>query len=211
MSAPQAHQAPSISGLAAGFASPVHDAQRCFRAVMQAMARPGSLQAFQPELKDLPAPLTPMAAALALTLLDYDTPLWLDPGLAKSPAVVSFLKFHTGAPIVTMPVEAAFALVSDPERLINLANFAQGTPDYPDRSTTVILMGQTFGKNGPLDLSGPGIETATRFGTAPVSQTFWDQVQANNAQFPRGTDLIFAGEGHIAALPRSTQLTRREA
>ena len=69
MTAPQAHQASSISGLAAGFASPVHDAQRCFKTVMQAMARPGSLQAFQPELKDLPAPLTPMAAALALTLL----------------------------------------------------------------------------------------------------------------------------------------------
>ncbi|WP_289035121.1 phosphonate C-P lyase system protein PhnH [uncultured Roseibium sp.] len=201
----------SAARLAAGFADPVHDAQNCFRKVMQAMARPGALQTFEPGLTDLPAPLTAMGAAVALTLLDYDTPVWLDPALAKSPDAVSFLRFHTGAPIVDVPVEAAFALVSEPERLSGLGNFPQGTPDYPDQSATLVLMNQTFGKGASLKLKGPGIKDVARFSTSPVPTTFWDQVQANNAQFPRGVDVIFTGETQIAALPRSTQLTRSEA
>ncbi|MEJ8476364.1 phosphonate C-P lyase system protein PhnH [Roseibium algae] len=207
----QTHSPAAAVRLAPGFSNPVHDAQNCFRAVMQAIARPGSLQPFAADFKDLPDPLTAMGAALALTLLDFDTPVWLDPALASSPDATAFLRFHTGAPIVNVPVEASFCLISDPERLIGLGNFAQGTPDYPDRSATLILMRQTFNTAGMLQLTGPGIKDVTQFGTSPVPQTFWDQVKANNAQFPRGIDLIFAGETEIAALPRSTQLTRMEA
>ncbi|WP_417671266.1 phosphonate C-P lyase system protein PhnH [Roseibium sp.] len=196
--------------LAPGFSDAVQDAQHCFRSLMQAMARPGSLQDLTPPLANIPAPLTPMGAALALTLLDYDTPVWLDPALAHDPEAVAFLRFHTGAPVVDVPVEAAFALVTAPERLINLANFAQGTPEYPDRSATVILMGQTFTGTPKIELSGPGIKDTTAFATSPVPPSFWNQVQANNAQFPRGVDLIFAGKTQVAALPRSTQLTMTE-
>jgi alpha-D-ribose 1-methylphosphonate 5-triphosphate synthase subunit PhnH len=60
-------------------------------------------------------------------------------------------------------------------------------------------------------LEGPGIKDRQEFETAPVPQLFWNQVIANNAQFPRGVDLIFAGDAHIAVLPRSTSVTVREA
>ncbi|WP_417687531.1 phosphonate C-P lyase system protein PhnH [Roseibium sp.] len=200
--------ASATARLAPGFADPVQDAQKCFRAVMQAMARPGTLQSFLPPLSQVPAPLTPMAAAIALTLLDYDTPFWLDPALAHSPDAVAFLRFHTGAPVVDMPVDAAFALVSTPEKLTNLANFAQGTPEYPDRSATIILMGQSFTGPQGLELSGPGIKSVTRFGTTPVPASFWTQMQANNAQFPRGVDVIFAGKTELAAISRSTSISQ---
>ncbi|WP_346892624.1 phosphonate C-P lyase system protein PhnH [uncultured Roseibium sp.] len=190
--------------LAAGFADPVHDAQRCFRTIMNAMARPGTLQAIETGGLKPPAPLTPVAAAIALTLVDYDTPVWLDGPFARSEAVKTFLRFHTGAPIVSEPVEAAFALIADPAHLSSLGKFHQGTLEYPDRSTTLILTGQTLANEGPITLSGPGIETETAFSAGPVSPAFWDQVKANNAQFPRGIDLIFAGSAEIAALPRST-------
>src|SRR5690606_9187527 len=98
----------------AGFADPVRDAQGCFRAIMNALARPGTLQRIDPGALEPPAPLTPTAAAVALTLFDYDTPIWLDPSLARSAAVAAFLRFHTGAPIVADALEAAFALVADP-------------------------------------------------------------------------------------------------
>ena len=38
---------------------------------------------------------------MALTLCDHDTPVWLDPVLAASEAVAGWLRFHTGAPLVT--------------------------------------------------------------------------------------------------------------
>ena len=121
-----------------GFADPVFDAQSVFRAVMDAMARPGDIRRVG-ALAAPPAPLSAMAAAVALTLCDHDTPLWLDPALAGSSAVRSWLAFHTGAPLIEERGEAAFALVADPTGLGSLAEFAQGSQEYPDRSTTLIL------------------------------------------------------------------------
>jgi len=200
----------STTPLAAGFADPVHDSQGCFRSLMNAMARPGARQTLQTSGLTPPAPLTPAAAAIALTLFDYDTPVWLDKPLMTSDAVKAFLRFHTGAPIVSEPVEAAFALVSAPETMIPLASFNQGSPEYPDRSTTVILIGQTFGTGRTVLFEGPGIKTTALFSTGPVPPVFWDQVIANNRQFPRGIDLVFAGASEAAALPRSTRITPQE-
>src|SRR5262249_47049874 len=44
-----------------------------------------------------------------------------------------------GAPLVQSRDAAAFALIADAVGLRSLADFAQGTQEYPDRSTTLIL------------------------------------------------------------------------
>lgn len=196
--------------LAAGFADPVHDAQACFRAIMNATARPGTRQKLNTGTLAPPEPLTPVSAAIALTLFDYDTPIWLDRVLMTSEAVKAFLRFHTGAPIVSEPVNAAFALVADPKQLIPLASFNQGSAEYPDESTTVILSGQSFDTSEKVTLTGPGIEDTASLTVSPVPPVFWDQVVSNNKQFPRGIDLIFAGKTDVAALPRSTSVTLTE-
>jgi alpha-D-ribose 1-methylphosphonate 5-triphosphate synthase subunit PhnH len=202
---------PKTAPLTAGFPDPVHDAQACFRAVMNALARPGSHQNVTSAGLEPPKPLTPTAAAIALTLLDYDTPVWLDRPLMASEPVKAFLRFHTGALIVTEPIEAAFAIVSDPAHLIPLASFNQGSAEYPDRSTTIILTGQRFKNAQSATLAGPGIKDTTTLATGPVPPVFWEHVISNNKQFPRGIDLIFAGETKIAALPRSTRICISEA
>ena len=53
--------------LTAGFADPVLDAQACFRAVLEAMSRPGRIQRTGTALKP-PEPLNRAAAAVLLTL-----------------------------------------------------------------------------------------------------------------------------------------------
>ncbi len=65
-----------------GFADPVFNGQAVFRAVMDAMARPGSIHHL-PELAQPPSPLSASAAAVALTLCDQDTPVFLDAGLRE--------------------------------------------------------------------------------------------------------------------------------
>ncbi|MDP3547454.1 MAG: phosphonate C-P lyase system protein PhnH, partial [Phreatobacter sp.] len=129
--------------IALAFADPVHDAQQTFRAVMNAMARPGTIHAV-PGLAAAPAPLLPVAAAVAVALADYETPLWLDASLAAAPDVASYLTFHTGARIVAAPAQAAFALIADPAALPDSVDFALGTDVYPDRSTTLILQVQSL-------------------------------------------------------------------
>lgn len=194
-----------------GFQDPVHEAQACFRAIMNATARPGIRQKISISELAPPAPLTPTGAAIALTLFDYDTPIWLDKTLMASEAVKAFLRFHTGAPIVSEPVEAAFALVADATHLVPIASFNQGSAEYPDRSTTVILTGQNFKAQQSVTLTGPGVKDTEHFETSPLPPVFWDQVISNAKQFPRGVDLIFAGDGEIAALPRSSRISIQEA
>ena len=138
-----------------GFADPVFNGQAVFRAVMDAMARPGSIQPVA-VLAQPPLPLSAAAAAVALTLCDHDTPVWLDPALQSAAAVASWLGFHTGAPLANTPADAHFALVADPASLIALENFAQGTQEYPDRSTTLILQVASLASGENLLLARAG-------------------------------------------------------
>jgi alpha-D-ribose 1-methylphosphonate 5-triphosphate synthase subunit PhnH len=193
-----------------GFANPVFDAQSVFRAIMDAMARPGALHHVG-YLARPPAPLAPAAGAVALTLCDHDTPLWLDPALQASQAARSWLGFHTGSPLASTPADAHFALVSKPSELIALENFAQGTQEYPDRSTTLILQLDTLVSGTDLLLEGPGIEKIAMTSPSPLPRHFVEQWKQNRNRFPRGVDLVVAAADGIACLPRTTRIKAMEA
>ncbi len=196
---------------APGMADPVHDAQSVFRSAMNALAQPGTVQQLDDLTLSPPAPLSVAATALVLTLCDYDTPLWLDPVLAANEAVRNYIRFHTAAPFVVSPAEAAFALVSAPGLLPAIASFSTGTAEYPDRSTTIILMVDELYENAGVTLKGPGIKTGKQFSIAPAPAMFWRQMQDNSRLYPLGVDVILAGTNQVAGLPRSTKITGLEA
>lgn len=192
--------------LSAGFADPVFDAQTVFRAAMWALARPGRVEPVNAGLTP-PAPLSPEAAALALALCDYETPIWLDAALAAEPDVAQFLRFHTGANIVDDPGAARFALIADPSEMIDFATFAQGSPEFPDASTTLIIQVTGFGATG-FTLEGPGIKGTVGFGAAPLPEDLAARMATNRALFPLGVDLLLAGAGGVAGLPRSLTIRK---
>ncbi|MEJ8571960.1 phosphonate C-P lyase system protein PhnH [Microbaculum marinum] len=205
----------ATAALSGGFQAPVHDSQAVFRTIMNALARPGTVHDLTPRAKP-PATLSAEAGAVALALLDHETPVWCDQALAAAPAVADWLRFNTGAPIVAAPEEAEFAFVADPLRMPPLSSFAQGTADYPDRSTTLVVAVETLdARTGAdirgADLRGPGIATTARLAPHPLPHAFWDQARANHARFPRGVDLLFTAPGRIAGLPRSTRILAPEA
>lgn len=182
--------------LTGGFASPATDAAHAFRAVMEAMARPGTIQDITGAAP--PAPLSAAAGAVLLTLCDTDTGLTLT-GDHDSPAIRNWLAFHTGAPLAA-PAQADFALGTW-DALHPRAAYPIGTADYPDRSTTLIVECATLTNDGPT-LTGPGIKDST---TLSLPET--DFFQANHARFPLGLDCIFTCGTRLAALPRSTKVT----
>jgi len=192
--------------VALAFADPVRDAQAAFRAVMNAMARPGSVQPVD-GLTGAPAPLSPTAAAIAVALADYETPLWLDPALAAAPDVGAWLTFHTGARIIAEPARAAFALIADGAALPDLETFAQGTDIYPDRSTTLILQVSSLSAGSSLRLAGPGISGHAHLAVMGLPADIAPRLAANRVLFPRGVDLVLAGPEGVAALPRTTRVT----
>ncbi|ACL59084.1 phosphonate C-P lyase system protein PhnH [Methylobacterium nodulans] len=192
--------------LAPGLSDPVHDGQAVFRAVMDALARPGRIQAMAIALAP-PPPLTPELAAVALALTDADAPVWLDPALAAQAEVAQFLRFHTGAPIVAESEAAAFALIADPARCPDFSRFAQGEPAYPDRSATLVMAVEALAEAGGVILEGPGIRGQARLSASPLPADFVARMGRNRAAFPLGIDLLLTAPGRIAGLPRSTRVT----
>ncbi len=181
--------------LTGGFAAPSIEAAMAFRAVLQAMSRPGSILEVTGAAP--PAPCSPAAGAVLLTLVDADTPLHLA-GRHDGAALRDWLRFHTGAPLVG-PGEAAFGL-GDWEALPPLADWPQGTPDYPDRSATLIVEVPRLAASGAR-LTGPGIRDS-----AALSLPEGLAAARAAARFPLGVDLILTAGTRLAALPRTTRL-----
>lgn len=192
-----------MSRLAAGFADPPLAAQACFRRLLEAMARPGTLALLDPV--PAPAPLAPAAGALALTLCDADTPVWLDAALG-APAVSDWLRFHAGCRIVAEPSEAAFAFAAGPDG-VPLGRFDPGSDAFPDRSATLVLQLAGLGDGAALRLAGPGIEHTTTLEARGLPEGFVAWRAANRALYPRGVDVVLVAGNMLAALPRSTVVT----
>src|SRR3981189_2050448 len=122
----------TVAELPAGFADKVLSAQSTFRSVMDAMARPGSVQRIA-VAAGAPAAVMRGTAAIALTLFDHDTPLWLDPSMSGAPDVTKWLKFHTGAPVIADSSICSFALIGGARYCPSRDMFAFGSNEYPDR------------------------------------------------------------------------------
>ncbi|AXC48676.1 phosphonate C-P lyase system protein PhnH [Paracoccus suum] len=183
-----------MSALAPGFAHPAHDAARAFRAIMEALARPGTIHDLAGP--PAPAPLSPAASAVLLTLTDRGTPVHLAPSHDNAD-LRAWLAFHTGAPLVVAE-EAHFALGTW-ATLQPSDRFAIGTPDYPDRSATLII--EVPGFDGSTRLTGPGIREALTIGL-PDPAAF----AANHARYPLGWDAVLTTGTRICGLPRSTEV-----
>jgi alpha-D-ribose 1-methylphosphonate 5-triphosphate synthase subunit PhnH len=193
-----------MNAVAAGFAEPVLAAQAAFRVVMDAMARPGTIRRLAGIAA--PAPLSATAAAVALTLLDYETPFWLDAPLTDGGEAARFISFHTGARVTADPAAAAFAFVAAPAAAPPFARFAQGSAEYPDRSTTLVLQVARLSEDDGMVLRGPGTAGTRRLKASPLPANFLDQLADNRAQFPRGIDILLAAPDAVAGLPRSLQV-----
>jgi len=188
-----------------GFADPVADSQRAFRALLEAIAQPGTVQTIGAGLTP-PAPLSHAAAAMLLTLVDFETPLWLDTA-ARQPAVEAWVRFHCGAPLVDDPGTARFALVADPmSSLLPLDRFPIGDDAFPDRSATVIVAVDGLTTGGGWRLSGPGIEQEARLEVGGLPPGFASAWLENRGLFPCGVDLFLTADDRVAALPRTVRL-----
>src|SRR5258708_1327629 len=196
--------------LAPAFADPVRGSQAVFRSVMEAMARPGTIVATG-GLAQAPQPLGLAAAAVALTLIDYETPGCLDPALAQSSEVAAWLRFHTGAPLTDDPGRAAFGFIADPPRMPPFQAFSQGSMEYPDRAATLVLQVERLSDDGGMRLSGPGIKGSRTLSAFPLPADLVARTCANRALFPRGVDIILAAGTMLAALPRSVHVTTEPA
>lgn len=179
-----------------------------FRAILDAFAKPGQ-PVTMPQLADKPASLQAASIILALALCDYQSPVWLSPAINQTD-VRNFLRFHTGAPVVTNPAEAHFAFVESDEFATHFPLFNKGNEEYPDRSATVIVQAAAFHAPQRVRLEGPGIKFHAELAIAGFGPLEWNLLSEDRILFPLGIDVAFVSDTQLVGLPRSTGITTLE-
>jgi alpha-D-ribose 1-methylphosphonate 5-triphosphate synthase subunit PhnH len=198
----------TVAELPAGFADKVLSAQSTFRSVMDAMARPGSVQRIE-AASGTPTAMMRGTAAIALTLFDHDTPVWLDPTMSETSDVAKWLKFHTSAPVIADCSISSFAIIGDAAGLPDLDRFSFGSNEYPDRSTTLILQVASLTQGCTYELRGPGIDGTALLRAAIQPSDLFERLAINATLFPRGIDVALVHDDAIVAIPRTTRLVAK--
>jgi len=202
-----------LSHIGPAMRDPVHATQQTFRALLDAMARPGAQVDLPAACVDgIAAPLDtrgqPIAeglVALLLTVLDRETTVRLH-GEFGSDACAQYLRFHTGVP---MAGPAAFEVVRAHRVDVALCQtFELGSDEEPQHGATVIVEVPAFDPKAapPIVLRGPGIDDTRALPVSALEPSVWRWRMQRQADFPRGVDLVFVHERQLVALPRSTRL-----
>lgn len=183
----------------AGFVDTVQHAQLTFRAVLEALSRPGTVQqAVAPA--EHPADLQAAEAALLLTLADTDAAPWL----AGTPLeAAAYCRFHCGVSPLAEPAQARFAFLLGTSPL-PLQRFHAGESETPENAATLIVRVPALDGGARVSLSGPGIDSVREI--APrVEPEFWGAWQHNHAGFPLGVDVLLVCGKQLMGLPRSVR------
>lgn len=191
--------------MAVGF-DKVFDTQRIYRLTLDAMARPGKVNALPALRLNPPAGLSQAAAAVALTLLDSETGFCV---LPSDQAVKDYLMIHTGAAFYPLH-SAEFIVISGRESNPQLGEVCCGTLLAPEKGATLIMMVDSLaGTAGgtKLRLSGPGIKESSLLNISGLDQENLKIIAEMNQEYPLGIDVIYAdNSGNVACVPRSSSL-----
>lgn len=166
--------------------------QACYRALLQAMARPATVHA-------LDADERPAWLLVAATLLDGAVTM-ADPDHLLDGDDLTFLQS------AARPEDEAGYIIADGSRPPRFTP-TLGTLDQPHLGATVLVVVARIG-NGPLtfEAEGPGI--AQRHGLALLGlDPHWITLRNQwTARFPLGVDLLLADDARVTALPRTTRI-----
>lgn len=185
-----------------GFSDPVHDSQRSFRCVLDALCRPGRVFSMTIPLTPPPG-LSHSQCAILLGLADQDTPVWL-PAPLRNGQAGQYLRFHCGCRLAEDLAEAHFAVLDGLAQLPAHSALRLGEQAFPDRSTTLIVEVNELATSGPIRLTGPGIPDTRSISVGGWTKHTTGFLQQNRAAFPLGVDLIFTNGAELMGLPRST-------
>ena len=186
-----------------GFQDLIHDSQTTFKVLLDALSRPGTINEITAELIP-PSGLNVACAAACLTLLDLETKVWVQP---FSKEARDWLLFHTGCRFTEDIKQADFAVINDLDNMPDLSQFKEGTPVYPEDSTTLLIMVRRQELDLPCDdyptLSGAGIDGQIDL---PINlpDSFWQQWQKNHDSYPLGVDIYFFFYRGVIGLPRTS-------
>jgi alpha-D-ribose 1-methylphosphonate 5-triphosphate synthase subunit PhnH len=179
--------------------------QQVFRVLLDALARPGTVQDL-PDLVDGDAPVA-MLAPLALADLEVSLAVLEPAGAAWTDALLA----ATGARPAP-PEQADMVLALRPPRPDEVRALRRGTPDRPDLASRLVVACDRLGTDGPVvvELSGPGVDGTAQLGISGLPVEVVEALVGVNQRYPLGVDTyLVATDGRVAGLPRSTRVRVR--
>ncbi|MFB6123665.1 MAG: phosphonate C-P lyase system protein PhnH [Haloferacaceae archaeon] len=173
---------------------PVHDTRETFRALCDAMSRPGTRQT---------VPATPADHAVLATLVDHEVTVHTDDDAVRE-AFASQGRLAEAAPETADVVHARGVPSWD------VRECSRGSLTEPSDGATAVYRVDDLGDAPTPNLTavtvtGPGVDGERRFGVS-LPATELAAVAAAQSAYPRGVDAVFATETTVAALPRSVEL-----
>jgi alpha-D-ribose 1-methylphosphonate 5-triphosphate synthase subunit PhnH len=195
----------STATLLTAFNNTTDESQCVFRSVLKAMSEPGRLV----DIKQISSmsedeALFPPVWAIAQTLFDHDTEIFVSQNLATD-SVLASLKFYTGAKVTATQSQANFALLNLTDWL-DSNDFSVGTWEHPQHSCTLIIQVPSLAIGPQLGLSGPGIKQKTCLSIPNFQQSHINLLITNHNLYPCGVDFIFCTPTQIVCIPRSTHI-----
>ncbi len=198
----------------------LHRAQRAFRSVLDAFARPGTVQSIELAPGNPARPAALDAALEAATRLFVDQAVTFCVADSETDATTAYLTSETharraplrDADFVVVPARADAQTAREA-----VAEACRGTLTSPEKGATV-LMGCARLAAVPEDgqvaepavhvvaLRGPGVERENRFA---VDRADWLRARdARGDEFPCGIEIVLVDpDGRVAAVPRSSRAT----
>ncbi|MFD4404869.1 phosphonate C-P lyase system protein PhnH [Nocardia sp. NPDC058499] len=174
-------------------------AQTVYRAVLDALSRPGSV-------RQLPESLYPAALLPVLALADLETGVHVVEPAGDEWAPLAAVA--TGAPAREVS-EAKYVVVLDPSVAADAVRAATaGTAQSPETGATVVIAVDAVAGGTPVRLAGPGVATETEFAPAGADPAVWAARATRITGFPAGVDLLFVGrDGRLVGVPRTAAVT----
>lgn len=170
-----------------------------YRPLLQAMARPGTVQ-------QLPAAARarPLLAVLA-ALVDREVTVHV--GGAAGVALQRELAWATGGRPGCLEA-ADFVVFPDGESAGGVLRAKRGTLEYPDVGATAIYAVRRCAPDGGRAvLRGPGIRDAARPALEGLGAGELGWLREANREFPLGVDAMFLDpDGRVICIPRSTRI-----
>lgn len=198
----------------------LHRAQRAFRSVLDAFARPGTVQSIELAPGNPARPAALDAALEAATRLFVDQAVTFCVADSEMDATTAYLTSETharraplrDADFVVVPARADAQTAREA-----VAEACRGTLTSPEKGATV-LMGCARLAEVPEDgqvaepavhvvaLRGPGVERENRFA---VDRAGWLRARdARGDEFPCGIEIVLVDpDGRVVAVPRSSRAT----
>jgi alpha-D-ribose 1-methylphosphonate 5-triphosphate synthase subunit PhnH len=167
--------------------------QQNYRALLDAMSRPGKVKAILQETKEQ------ACTAILATLLDAEV------SLADPDGLLDVETWPMLQAVNAKPQEADYVLCSGSKPPSFQPKL--GSLPSPEQSATLIIKVDSLSEgNMNLPLSGPGVDGTTRCAITGLDPDWLTKRESWVSAFPLGVDLLLVDDTSVLALPRTTKV-----